>query len=172
MKKLLMILAVLALCLCAFAAYAGNTSETVTVTVDPVNNLSVPLTGSLILASEDAGLTGHYALAQSATQTGWVHHNDASNVYLTAQCTTPAGGDASLIGNDINLQVQAYTTTLPGATWHTIAGTAVPGTQTIMTGIGPGATPFNLMFQINNASLALTHSGTYVYSVLFTSNAN
>jgi len=161
MKTFLMIFAVL---LVAGAAFAATDDEVITVSVTSIENIDVPATGALTLATESGTTAGSYTQATLAQANGChVNHNQTSTRKVSASAVHNTGNAA----NDVSLGC-----TLAGGAGAQVlvnAGTDA-GAKDMRTGMAAGHYLLNLDWTADG-TLATTKTGSYEWTVTFTTSA-
>jgi len=159
MKKAILAIIVLGLCFgLATSAMAQVTdSTTVTVTVDSIDELTVPETVAITLSAVGTG--GNYTTATAAVPGDLTYsHNSTTSKKITASAT----GDT---GTDITLKVTVDDTT--GAVEVVSGGTPAAGAVDVWTNIAADSYTKALTWTAD-ATLADTHVGSYEFTVTFT----
>jgi len=165
MKKAILAIMVLGLCFglatSAMAQVTGDT--TVTVTVNSIEDLTVPTTVAITLGTVDTGDPSNYVTgtADAGGQLTY-SHNSTTNKKITA--TAVAGGSNAT--NDITLKVTVDGTT--GAKEVVTSGTPAASAVDVWTDIAAGSYTKDLTWTAGG-SLAKTKVGSYTWTVTFTS---
>lgn len=162
MKKTWIGLMVLALvCFWAQAGFAAEDSDTVTVTVNEIETLTVQETTGLTLSALDGTDPTKYAQATATDSDGLTYtHNSSTAKKITATAAKDAGNAA----NDITLKVAIGTETA-----GTLVNAGVDQSNVeLWSGIAAGSYTEDLAWTAD-ATVATTLAGSYTWTVTFTS---
>lgn len=167
MKRLLLLSTIFGLlCIGAISAWATDAADTVTVTVDYVDLLSVPATAALTLTTATAGATTYNQGTLTQTNGLKYSHNSTSDKKITATAVADGGNPA----NDITLKVAIAGGEASSAVVN--GGTAQSGVL-LWDNIGANGYTKDISWTVDG-SLSGTKAGAdanqnYVWTVTFTS---
>jgi len=162
MKKAILAIMVLGLCFgLATSAMAAEVTTEVTVTVNSIDELTVPSTVAITLDAVDGTTPTKYAQGTATDTNGLTYsHNSETSKKITA--TAAAGGTNGT--NDIDLTVAIGTEAAGTVVTDGVGATAA---VTLWTGIAAGSYEKDLTWTAD-ASLAGTPADDYTFTVTFT----